>query len=177
MKTVMGMFGTLMLALAITGVAFAHWTDTLYINGTVNTGTFGAELSVDMGCDSEPPGKDVSSISGTLSDDKKTIRVTVSNAYPCIHYYLPIDLQCVGSVPLIIQSIEYYRGDLPENTTLEIVQDPAHGEEPVIAEGTQLHQGQTAYGLLHLHLDEDAGQGETYSFTVTINVVQWNYYP
>jgi hypothetical protein len=176
MKTAMGMFGALILSLAITGVAFAHWTDTLYINGTVNTGTFDAELSVGEGYDSEPPCKDVSSISGTLSDDKNTITVTVSNAYPCIDYYLPIDLHCVGSVPLIIQSIEYNRGNLPENTTLEIIPDPAHPSENVIRVGTQLHQCQTAYGLLHLHLDEDAAENTTYTFSVTINVVQWNYY-
>jgi hypothetical protein len=174
MKTAMGMFGALILSLAITGVAFAHWTDTLYINGTVNTGTFDAELSVGQGYDSEPPCKDVSSISGTLSEDKNTITVTVSNAYPCIDYYLPIDLHCVGSVPLVIQSIEY-NGDLPENTTLKIIPDPAHPND-VIQVGTQLHQCQTAYGLLHLHLDEDAAENTTYTFSVTINVVQWNYY-
>jgi hypothetical protein len=127
------------------------------------------------GYDSEPPCKDVSSISGTLSDDKNTITVTVSNAYPCIDYYLPIDLHCVGSVPLVIQSIEYNRGNLPENTTLEIIPDPAHPNENVIRVVTQLHQCQTAYGLLHLHLDEDAAQNATYTFSVTINVVQWNY--
>jgi len=175
MKTAMGMFGALMLALAITGVAFAHWTDTLVINGTVNTGTFGAELNVGEGYDSEPPNKNVSYISGTLGDDKKSITVTVNNAYPCIDYWLPIDLHCVGSVPLIIESIVVDRGNLPGDTTLEIVADPAHPGENVIAIGTQLHQSQTAYGRLHLHLGENAAQGQTYTFTVTINVVQWNY--
>ncbi|MEM4983308.1 MAG: hypothetical protein QXF66_00005, partial [Candidatus Hadarchaeales archaeon] len=98
MRTAMAMFGALIVALAMTGVAFAHWTDTLYINGTVNTGTFDAELSVGQGYDSEPECKNVSSITGSLSEDKNTITVTITNAYPCIDYYLPIDLHCVGSV-------------------------------------------------------------------------------
>lgn len=173
MRTAMAVFGALMLALALTGVAFAHWTDSLYISGTVNTGTFGAELSVGTGHDSEPPCKDVSSISGILSEDGKTITVTVTNAYPCIDYYLPIDVHCTGTVPLIIESIVIDRGTLPENTTLEII--PAMIDFPLEV-GTQLHYCDAAYGELHVHLDEDAEENTNYTFSVTINVVQWNYY-
>ncbi|MEM2619309.1 MAG: hypothetical protein QW356_07530 [Candidatus Hadarchaeales archaeon] len=172
MRTAMAMFGALIVALAMTGVAFAHWTDTLYINGTVNTGTFDAELSVGEGRDSEPDCKDVSSISGELSEDKNTITVTIRNAYPCIDYYLPIDVHCTGTVPLIIERIIIDKGNLPENTKLEII--PAMIGFP-LEEGTQLHYCDVASGELHVHLDEDAQENTTYNFSVTINVVQWNY--
>lgn len=171
MRTAMAMFGALMISLALTGVAFAHWTETLYINGTVNTGTFDAELSVGEGYDTEPEEKDVSSISGELSEDKNTITVTITNAYPCINYYLPIDLHCVGSVPLIIQEIYIDRGNLPEDTTLEIIP----GADQPLQEGVQLHYCNSAYGTLHVHLDEDAAENTTYTFSITIIVVQWNY--
>jgi len=173
MKKATVAFGALMLALALTGVAFAHWTDSLYISGTVNTGTFGAELSVGVGHDTEPPAKNVSSISGVLSNDKKTLTVTITNAYPCIDYYLPIDVHCTGTVPLIIENILINRGTLPENTTLEIL--PAAVGSPLQV-GTQLHYCEEAKGELHVHLDEDAVENRTYTFSITINVVQWNCY-
>ena len=169
-------FATLMVTLMVAGLTYAMWTETITISGTVNTGNVDVSWTVGNGYDSETDEKDVSSISGTVSADGNTLTVTIENAYPCIDYYLPIDLHCDGSVPVIISNIAYDLTGMPTGTTVEITSDPAYPDDPVIAVGTQLEKCDTAYGLLHVHLTNDALENAQYTFSVTVTVVQWNEY-
>jgi hypothetical protein len=165
-----GLFAVVMIALMVAGFAYAHWSETLYITGTVNTGKLDAKMSAKESWDSEPDDKDFSSISCEVSEnDPKTLIVTVKNAYPCIDYYQKFDVTNIGTIPLHIVGFNVDPGTLPVNTKLEISMD---NPLPV-----QVHPGESAYGKIHIHLDEDAAENTKYTFSVTIEVVQWNYAP
>ncbi|MEM2536220.1 MAG: hypothetical protein QW435_04400, partial [Candidatus Hadarchaeales archaeon] len=98
MRTAMAMFGALIVALAMTGVAFAHWTDTLYINGTVNTGKLDVSIENVICWDNENVGKDYSGITCGVEGD--TLKITVTNAYPCIGYYCEFKVKNEGTIPV-----------------------------------------------------------------------------
>jgi hypothetical protein len=164
MKTKMtAIFATLMIALMAAGFAYAHWSETLYIDGTVNTGSVKADFVLGSCWDSEPTEKDVSHI---VCEWKATgvLEVTVDNAYPSIDYYCTFDLMNTGSVPFIIQSITF-TGDVPG--TVEVTG---------LAKGDQIANGKSETGTVHVHLVNGAAQEYTYTFKVTIVVVQWNEY-
>ncbi|MEM3828095.1 MAG: hypothetical protein QXP36_02600 [Conexivisphaerales archaeon] len=165
-----GLFAIVLIALMVAGFAYAMWTETINISGTVSTGDLDVSWSVGEGYDSEDeyPEKDVSSISGDVSEDGNTLYVTIENAYPCIHYYLPIDVSNDGSIPVIISDIIVDKGNLPEGCTVEINEN--------IYEGVQIDAGDSVEGLLHVHLTNDVEEDSTYTFSVTLTVVQWNEY-
>jgi hypothetical protein len=173
-KKTMSLFVLILLATSLIGVTYGMWSEALFVNVTVKTGTLDAMWTVGTGYDSEPPGKDFSNITGTLSPDKKTLTVTVKNAYPCIDYYLPVDINNTGTIPWIIQSFNFVSGTIPPNSVIEFLPDP--DRDPDIAIGVQVHPNHEAYGLVHVHLSNDAEENEEYTFTVTVVVVQWNEY-
>jgi hypothetical protein len=167
MKTKMtAIFAILMIALMAVGTVYALWSKTLYINGTVNTGTLDAKWSKDGDCYDVPDDGDISFIECVISADGYTLTVTVTNAYPSHNYYCPIDLENTGTIPLHIFSIGIDRGDLPAGATLEIT--PAG--PPNLAESTVLNPGLAAYGTLHVHITDAAAPDTTYKFTITVTV-------
>jgi hypothetical protein len=174
MKKTMAMFFSIMLAVSLVGVTYALWSETLVINGKVCTGEVDAEWTVGQGWDTEVPGKDFSNITGYVTGDGKVLVVEVKNAYPCIDYYLPVDINNTGTIPWIIQNITVDFSELPEGTTIEFLPDPQLN--PDIAVGVQVHPNQEAYGLLHVHLNNNAKELTTYTFSVTVTVWQWNEY-
>lgn len=178
MKKAIGMFVALILALGMTGVAFAHWSETLKINGIVNTGELDAEWSVGESWDTDDPydpegnplapeGKDVSSIKCWVDmDDPHKLWVVVVNAYPSIDYYQKIDLHNSGTIPLHIKSISI--DFLPPEGEVNVNIDmPAW-------ESTQLEPSEVVYGLIHVHVKQEAAELATYEFEVTVEVEQWN---
>jgi len=165
-----GLFALVMIALMVAGFAYAHWSETLIISGSVGTGKLDAAWSIEECWDNEPEAKDYSSVSCEI--EGYTLYVTIENAYPSIDYYCLINLENTGTIPLHIYEIAIDRGNLPEGTTLEIL--PVEGELE-IAECTQLHPEEAAWGILHIHLDQDAEELATYTFSITVTVVQWNY--
>jgi len=175
-KKTMSLFVLILLATSLIGVTYGMWSEALFVNVTVKTGTLDAEWTVGTGYDNEQPGKDFSNITGTLSPDKKTLTVTVKNAYPCIDYYLPVDINNTGTIPWIIQSFNFVSGTVPPNSVIEFLPDPAPDRDPDIAIGVQVHPNHEAYGLVHVHLSNDAEENAQYTFTVTVVVVQWNEY-
>ena len=98
MKKAMGMFAALALAMAMTGVAYAHWSQIIYIEGTVETGEVCVGWSYCDNYDEEYLGKDVGSVAVRLEDVKgthngdniyETLVIELNNVYPC--YYAEID--------------------------------------------------------------------------------------
>lgn len=170
MKGHFGKVGVLFLVLALVltgiGVGVAHWTDTLFIEGDVSTGVLDAEISAGMSWDTEPPEKDVSSISCWVDPaDPKTLIVEVLNAYPCIDYYQEFDVHNTGTIPLHIGNLTVNSGTLPAGCyTLEISD----------LECEQLHPCDVVWGEIHLHLDNCAEQDTSYCFSAEIAIEQWN---
>lgn len=209
MKGRLGKFGTaflaLALALALTGAGFAAWTDTLTIEGNVDTGELDWEFSrgvfthmdhgLDWNCDPDftnvrQVDKDVGSTTGQFKDtdadgDDDTLEVTLDNVYPCYYEHIAFWVHNNGTIPLIIEKIiissdyethEFY--ELPCLVDLDLDGD----DEPDLNLnwgnnfGVQLHPCVEANMSFDLHVKQDAPQGESLSFTIEIIAVQWNEY-
>lgn len=124
MKKAIGIFAALLIALAMSGVAFAHWSQTLYIEGTINTGMlcvglrdtgvndpgndpgFDTDLDVQVYYD-----KDVASITSTNVDPKCTHDgityfhkevITITNAYPSYAPGWTTKIANCGTIPVKI---------------------------------------------------------------------------
>lgn len=110
----------LIIGLSISGIAYAHWQETLYIDGTVYSGELDWEYwdyynenninptftHDDHGIDPDWD-KDVASNTGTFSDsdfdgDPDTMTLTINNAYPQYHDHISFWVHCNGNIPLKI---------------------------------------------------------------------------
>jgi len=134
-----GLFALVMIALTVAGFAYAHWTEKLVINGTVNTGKL--DLAWSCECwDNDDELKDVGEISCNIEDD--TLTITVNNAYPCYEVGGTINITNVGTVPAVLKEYEI---KLPDDVKYEY--DPDTGEitlyykEDVMAKGTITFEG------------------------------------
>lgn len=226
----------LILAMGTLGVAYAHWKGELVINGTVNTGTFGAELTQNntviwQPIDDEPfeegqpnlnlipagsvyeewidgdKTQDNAYATCVLSNEKvddysgaamDTITITVTDAYPCYEVWCPIDVHCIGSVPI---HVWYTIDNAPASDVVEVavVYDPVvpslgadhfdlttgkDGVNPTSENNPlKLHQCESAHALVYIHPKQpdpeatpdpiDGAQpGETYTFDITIHYIQ-----
>lgn len=171
--------------MGLTGVSagYALWFDDLTINGTVNTGTFNVDWSVGTPY-AENDAKEISSISAIIDPaTPKIMTITITNAYPCVDYFIPIDLHSTGTVPAHFTEFDIDTcADWPTNepggsltpNVIEI-QDANHnvavmtGDTPV-----QLHEGGTWNGFIHIHFDNNAQEGHTYTFEIQIRAHQYN---
>ena len=125
-------FVVLMVALAGIGVGYAHWSQTLTIEGTVKTGELDWEFSSflildpwegpgpppDYHCNDgftgspylDPDGKNVGWATGVLVDsdgdtDNDTLELTLHNVYPCYFNSISVYVHNNGSIPLIIERV------------------------------------------------------------------------
>jgi len=149
----------LLMALGVMGVAYGHWSKTLDITSTLETGTMSANVSCCDGCtDSE--------IScNVVSNDE--LQFTVNNADVDFHYYCDFNIANTGTIPVKIQSIT--KSGVPGTVTADIT-----GVEV----GDQIEQegadGDTVTGTVDVYLA--ASTSQPFTFTVEIEVVQWNLY-
>ena len=161
---------TLVVALLVMGIAYAKWSKTLYIRGTVNTGKLDV-IFANVGCDDEgiDPGKDkdVGECCVEVSPDGESMTVTINNAYPCYYCTIEFDLVNTGSIPVIIASVTINNPN-PDELTVEL--------KPELV-GTQIDPECSVHVSLYVHLEQPADMGASYSFSITIEAVQWNEYP
>jgi len=158
-----GLVAALLVAMLALGLSYALWSTTLTISGTIETGTVSAEIIAGDCYDDEPDEKDVSGICCDVIDG--VLFVTVSNAYPCIEYTCEFNVTNTGSIPVKVQSIIISPEEMADWVTVN-----------GISVGDQIEPGETVECSLIVHLTNDADQGETYTFTVEILLVQWNEY-
>jgi len=107
-----GLFAVVLIAIMVAGLAYAHWSETLVISGTVKTGTLDLTLSCECS-DNDDDSKDVGEVSCNIVGD--TLTITVSNAYPCYQVSGTIDIENTGTVPAVLIDHEI---DLPEDVIL-----------------------------------------------------------
>ena len=179
------LFFILVLSTLLFGISYSRWDKQLTINGSVATGTLEAEFTYWFSND--PPGqkdpdydKDVGSTVCTVSDDKQTAFITIENAYPCYHVHFSFTIKNTGTIPWIIQSITVDGQPLHSNEPLSLDLD-GDGDYDITLEitdsvGEQVDPGDSIETSLDLHVEQGAEQGFTYTFTITIVVVQWNEY-
>jgi hypothetical protein len=158
----------LVLALGALGVGFALWSETLYIEGMVETGDLEADWILVGYGDTELPEKDVSYVDAYVCG--KTLYITVYNAYPCIDYYVDFEIYNSGTIPLHVCGFNYDLGNM------------GSGEADFVADfviyisgaSLQLHPGESLSFTLNIHLNNLAIQGETYWFTLDWVAAQYN---
>lgn len=149
----------LLMALGSMGGAYGLWSKTLNIAGTAETGMMSANVSCCDGCtDSE--------ISCSVVSNEE-LQFTVNNADVDVHYYCDFNIANTGTIPVKIQSIT--KSGVPGTVTVDITG---------VAQGDQIEQegaaGDTVTGTVDVYLADITSQ--PFTFTVTIEVVQWNLY-
>ena len=163
----------LVLAMGSLGVGYALWSDSLYIDGTINTGELDTCIvsiaSDDVGPDlgDDKIGKDVGSTTVGIIDCH-TANITVTGAYPCYENYVHFTTEIRGTVPVILEAINIVN----DNPCIEV--DAWNGV------GEQRHPGERADNTIWFHVLQCADQNATYTFTVEFFYVQYNestYFP
>ena len=163
----------LVLALGTLGVAGALWSDWLFVDGYVYTGNIGAEWSISNYYDDEAADKDVSYIYPWIVGD--TLYIDIYNAYPSITYTVIYDIHNTGTIPIHFDYPWLYT-DLPAGTFITFLAYNAAGEQVVLYD-YQLHPGDTMYGEISIHLDNDAEQDWWYWFEFDLQYGQYNEFP
>ena len=156
----------LVLALGSMGVGYALWSDSLYLEGTINTGEVDTEIisiaSDDVGID---PGYDKHVATTEVAIiDSKTATITVTNGYPSYSNWVHFTTAILGTVPVRLQAINIV------NPNQCITVDAWNGI------GEQRHPGDFADNTLRFHIEQCSEQGGEYTFTVEFFYVQYNEY-
>ena len=186
-STLKPLFFILVLSTLLFGISYSLWSKPLTINGSVATGTLEAEFTYWFSND--PPGqdqidpdydKDVASTTCTVSQDKQTAFITIENAYPCYHVHFSFTIKNTGTIPWKIQGITVDGKPLVSNELRSFDLD-GDGDLDITLEiidsvGEQVDPGDSIETSLDLHVEQGAEEGFTYTFTITILVVQWNEY-
>jgi len=181
-------FMILVIALAILGVGYALWSETLTISGTVNTGEVDVEFSVHdpeecvdvngvLTCPEPPEKADVANCTvewlGPDGDSEVDLGpdqlvVTIDGMYPSYHCKVSFDVTSTGSVPVHVWLPEP-SGDIPEWVATDF--------NGCYEDGVQLHQGDTT-GLctmdIHFTNEQAPPEGSSHTFGWTILATQWN---
>jgi len=200
MKTKMvGLLVTLMIALMVSGFAYAHWSKTITINGTVNTGKLHLTPSFEGWTDDD---KKYCTVNGVIEGN--TLTVTINNAYPCITVTITFDLHNDGNVPaglymwtatyddnvITIFNASDFQGSIIDPTMTEDEVEEALEDyvETDLGLGTyvdvevdfqgsnfwQIDPGQEPYVIITIHFLEGLPQGASCSFTMTLEYWNWN---
>jgi len=132
-------------------------------------------------CDPSSPGpkptrydKDVGLCVAVIDpNDAEKATVTVSTGYPSYYCTMWFDIKNNGTIPLKIQSLTL----IPANFTNGLEVTVALSQ---LAKGQQIDPYVTdddlAQGDIHIHVEQEAGQGASYSFSAELLLVQWNEY-
>jgi hypothetical protein len=195
-------FMVLILALAGLGVGYGLWSKLLTIDGTVNTGTVNAIFDIaftdddnkidnpdkdpnDAGpcpafgsgsCDPSSFGpkptrydKDVAICVAELDAGQMSLTVTVQNGYPSYHCTVWYDILNNGTIPIKLQNLFLE----PVNFTNGLEVTIGLSE---LACGMQIDPDKSSQADIHIHVEQEAAQEATYTFTGQLWLVQWNEY-
>ena len=195
----------LILAVGSLGIGYAMWSDTITISGTAKTGTLDWEFQGPLisGDPCVPPTNDLNCFydlyDGTWQTMTKsvactdmaisspdTLDITVHNAYPFYGNHIAFVVKDLGTIPLKIWKLEFYRdGTLIDTTYAEnkyVYLDYDGDGAPEIqlwwgdGFGLQMHQGDKHDVSFMLLVLEPADQNITYNFSMKLIAVQWNEY-
>lgn len=103
----------MVLAFALTGVGYAWWTDTLFINGTVETGDLEVKYQEICGVFPLAGSSDYVTATAWYSEDLKTCYFEVEGLYPGAIAVLDAQLKNYGSIPAKFAGAELFIEDDP----------------------------------------------------------------
>jgi hypothetical protein len=180
-------FIILVITLALLGVGYALWSETLTITGNVETGEVDVGLIVDPVeecvdvngelCVEEPTEK-ADAADCTLEEDPlgdpdgdgvSELVVSITGMYPSYHCKVSFKVESLGNVPVHVWLPEA-TGDIPEWVATDF--------DECYDNGVQLHQGEeTDPCTMDIHFSNEQAPEENsgpYTFSWTILATQWN---
>jgi len=150
----------LLLALCLTGVGYAAWTDELTIDGTAEIGY--VEVVLSPGACSAP------GIITCSVTDPHTLVVTLTSP-GAGNYACGFTIENTGTIPVKIQDIDIDTSGVPAGVEVSV---------SGVAVGTQIEQlgvePDSVEGVVHVTVQEACTV--TFSFSVAFSFVQWNLY-
>jgi predicted ribosomally synthesized peptide with SipW-like signal peptide len=151
---IVAIFVVAIMALAATGTAYAAFTSTLNINGSVTTGT----VNVDFTGATSVTKPDLGNVAITFPN-VDTINVVVTNVYPGWAATIYVDVKNVGSLPVTDTTGWTWA---KTGTLVDVSATESSGGEPIVLSANQI-------GTIHVHLVIEAGadQSQTAIFTGT----------
>lgn len=188
MKKAIGMFVALILALGMTGVAFAHWSQIIYIEGSVKTGTVSVGWVGFENWDNEWFGKDVGSVAVSLKDVKgthnenniyETLVIELNNVYPSYKAYINVEIANGGTIPVNLVDFDIENVVDSENLldylSIDII-DCGWPDFP------QIDPCDTVWATIYIHVEQEVDnsvcpQNATATFEGHLVFNQWNYTP
>jgi len=183
---------SLLAALALCGLGYAAWTDTVSVPITVSAGSLGGALVDPVSTDPEghrDPGQDMDvacTEPGRVSDDRLSFPVTVTNAYAGYRAEVLFAFENTGTIPEKVSalSIDGVPVDGPVPVAIDLNADGVD-DLAVACEGLFVGQvikvGQQQPATLSLIMfgdgtadDDPSAPAMTGTFTFTIDLIQWN---
>jgi hypothetical protein len=192
----------LVLALVTIGFAYAHWSETLYINGSVATGEVDWEFTAASSIDPDGvndyhchdgfadgefwQGDKNVGYTTAVKTDPHTVTVTMHNVYPSYFVSISVYAKNTGTIPIIFDKVI-----IKNDVTVEVRDDPApvvkldlNGDGKKDIEilwgngfGEQREPGEMFPEMsFWIHVLQDAPEGATLSFTIEMVAIQWNMY-
>ena len=163
-RFIFGKIGSLALALVLSmgamGVIYAKWSDTVFVDTTITTGSVSGVLSGNSG----HPGTAM-----TCGTSGNVFTVTITNAVANTDYYCAMTVRNNGTIPIKIKSITFAPSPgMPSYVTVTL--------PPTIAVGVQIEPGPGAAKVGPITVS-GAKLGDNFSFTETFVFVPWNRYP
>jgi len=183
-------------ALSMIGFAYAHWSESIFINGTVNMGSLTVVFSTyepPMCWDKDDLTKDVAETTcwyDNLVTDPHTSKegytkmwVVISNGYPSYWVHCTFILQNIGTIPAMIDSLVFSD---PEGklTWVSVTSNSGYfvdgAGKPIINIEVvnnvpyQLDPCSKNKMEIDIDLKQDALECHTYHFEVGIVYEQWN---
>jgi hypothetical protein len=183
----------LVLALASLGVAYAHWTKTLRVEGTVNTGSFDAAWTFGIcsefypwptgGNMGEVEGKDVGQWYLNFGPDPHLVHFRIENGYPSYAVDCELHYKNTGTIPWKVQSTSIVAvSPNLHNCTLTGSQTKTLACDELTVKwvdgiGSQVDPDDEMASSLLVHVEQLAQPASTYEFTVQVVVANWNEVP
>jgi len=175
-------FALVMIALMVAGFAYAAWSETLTISGTVNTGSVDAKFDKAKSNDDDRKGDpcelgtwtdwdkwsgnrysyDVAETKVEIKDGGETLKITIENAYPGYYPGVGFLVKNTGDVPIKYSSI-----NIASDTS---VLDIKYGG---LVFTKVIEKGETDWGYIAIKVTDSAAEHATYTFTVTIEFKLW----
>jgi hypothetical protein len=166
----------MLLGMVAMGLAYGAWSDSLVVDGSVQTGTLGVKFTAEQVSDSETTGMaDIGDCDVVTDDTDHTLTFTMSNAYPGYSCKLIVNIDSTGSVPVKLNRIvgpTFTDGE--GNSANPFVDFTYSGLNPGIPVG----DGGVTGGSITIKAKEliadgaDAEQGAYYEGTMTLDFVQ-----
>lgn len=186
-KKIMATLTVLMIALSAFGFAYAHWKDTVQIEGTVKMGEFivgilDSSVVVTETTNGVPEGEFkvpkpwVANTTVTLKDSEtsthhvptqkvwKTMIVNITNAYPQYDVHINFSLKNAGTIPANITGV----------TVTKIPTTAATFTFTPVLLHRQIDPCTEVKATLKIVFLQTAEECHTYTFKITIEAIQWN---